>query len=60
MKCSICQGEIKSKSITRLFNKDICGLCIYSIGQIHVNHILFDYYKDRIKDLQRKAIIDVL
>jgi hypothetical protein len=60
MSCSICGGEIKGKNKIRLFNTDICGLCIYSIGQIHVNHIFFDYYKDRIKELQRKIIIDVL
>lgn len=60
MKCAICQGEISDKSSIRLFSSDICSLCIYSIGQIHVNHIFFDYYKDKLREIQRKMIQETL
>jgi hypothetical protein len=60
MVCSICQGEIKKTKSIKLFNHHVCSLCIYSIGRIHVDNIFFDYYKDRIKELQRQKLKEIL
>jgi hypothetical protein len=50
MKCSICYGSIKNNRIN-LFGKDICTLCIKCIGELGVDDIFYDFYKDRIKKL---------
>ncbi|WP_133629114.1 sigma factor G inhibitor Gin [Fonticella tunisiensis] len=58
MICSVC-GEETSKSI-KLFDKDICSLCMISIKEVPVNHILYDFYKDRIKKIQMQKIKELL
>lgn len=50
MKCAICYGDIKLHR-TCLLGKDICSLCMKSIGDIDVNNIFYDYYKDKIKNI---------
>lgn len=56
MRCSICFGEIKDKSAVKILHRDICMLCITSIIKISVNNIFYDYYRDRIKDIERAII----
>lgn len=60
MKCFICGQEIENDRAIRLFDKEVCSLCLYSIGEIAINHVLYDFYKDRIKELQRIKIQEVL
>jgi hypothetical protein len=60
MVCEICGEKISDLKSIRLFDKDICSLCIYSIAEIPVNHILYDFYKDRVKNLQMKKIKEIL
>lgn len=60
MKCAICGQEIKDGRAIKLFEKDVCNLCIYSISEIAVSHVLYDFYKDRIKEIQRNKLMEIL
>lgn len=52
MKCSICRIETGDRGCIILFGKEICKLCMKSIGSISVDNIFYDYYMDRIKDIE--------
>lgn len=59
MKCSICYGTIKYSRIN-LLGKDICSLCIKSIGDIDVDNIFYDFYKDRIRNIVKLKLLPPL
>ncbi|EYE89848.1 hypothetical protein Q428_00025 [Fervidicella metallireducens AeB] len=53
MRCFICENEIKDGNGINLLNEKICSLCVASIGEIKINHVLYNYYKDKIRDIYR-------
>jgi hypothetical protein len=59
MKCSICYGTIQNNKIS-LLGKDICGLCLKSIGELDVDDIFYDFYKDRIKSIIKLKLLPPL
>lgn len=59
MKCSVCYGRIKNKRVN-LLGENICGLCIKCMGEIDVDNIFYDYYKDRIKHILKVKLITPL
>lgn len=59
MKCSVCYGKAGSNKIN-LFGNDICSLCIKSIGDIDVDNIFYDFYKDRIKNIVKLKLLPPL
>lgn len=60
MKCEICSEEIYDLKSIKLFEGDICRLCMCSMAEIPVNHILYDFYKDKIRSVLMKKLHEVL
>lgn len=53
MRCFICENEIKDRNNISLLDEKICSLCVASIGEIKINHILYNFYKDKIREIYR-------
>lgn len=50
MKCSVCYETIENSKVS-ILGRDICVLCIKSIGESEADNIFYDFYKDRIKNI---------
>jgi hypothetical protein len=60
MKCPICYENMDNDKNIRIFDSEICSMCLSSIGKIDVENIFYDYYKDRIKHIQSSIMKDLI
>lgn len=60
MRCFICSEKIENEIPLKLFEKNICRLCMYSIAEVSVDNIFYDFYKERIKMIQQQKLKETI
>ncbi len=56
MRCFICSEEIKNEKPLEIFKANICEACVQSINEIHAEDIFYDFYRDRIKNIEKPVL----